>query len=773
MRLQAVARHAPDGDSPACRPRQDLGLHELIAATLRPEFDREVIVPAVGQPIIGTEPCQVAGCERGTYMNQFCRPHNTRWVRAGRPSREQWAASTDPTSLGNRPMRGCDVEGCRRGSAANGLCGRHDAAYRAAGRPERAGWLQLPHRLPPVDVADCPLPDCDLQAESRITPLCREHTIRWRRAGKPPVEAFVTDCLVRSCELFDLRGLTPTMRREVQYGLQCRVDEGRIKTVPLRMRPLISYLVETQIGSLRDRTAQQWRDELTAAHSIGFVNGPLSFIRFTLDSLEDLQHGVGWESEYPRDVWRLRRLGFQDGTLAHLRFDTIDPPWLRELAKRWLRWRLSTGLSLNQAGKDVLGLRRFAEFLTSTGVTLASPAGLDRELIERYLAWLAITRPVAKGRGGEISSLNGFLRAVQQHRWADELPATATIYAEDYPRQPEAAARALSGYVMGQLEDEHNLARFDEPRFRLLTEILQRAALRVGDARRLQIDCLQRDEHGAHYLLYRNHKMRRQAYVPIDDKLAAAIAVQQQTVRSRWPDGPVLFPMVYRNPDGTRAISRSAYAAKLKKWLLDCDIRNESGARVRPTPHQFRHTYATDLLNNDTPQWVVKKLLDHDSDTMVAHYARLNQQTVRRHWEAAMKVGISGREVTDDTAGPLADAVWLKNSLSRAKMALPNGYCTLPLQQSCEYANACLTCPMFLTTGEFLPEHRRQLTETRQLLERAEQHGQQRVVQMNRKVETNLLAIITTLESSESHRACACDGHGCGCRTESSDEHAS
>lgn len=219
--------------------------------------------------------------------------------------------------------------------------------------------------------------------------------------------------------------------------------------------------------------------------------------------------------------------------------------------------------------------------------------------------------------------------------------------------------------------------------------------------------------------------------------------------------------MIYANPDGQRPISRAAYAAQLKKWLLSCDIRDEAGRLAQPTPHQFRHTYATVLMNNDVPQYVVQKLLDHDSATMTARYGRLSQQTIRRHWEGARKASISG-EVTVDTSGPLADAVWLKNSLSRAKMALPNGYCTLPLQQTCEYANACLTCPMFLTTVEFLPEHRRQLTETRRLLEHAEQHDQQRVLQMNRIVERNLLTIIDTLEGPACCSGCGAT-KGCAC----------
>lgn len=765
MKLHAVARHAPAEDAPITRPRRDEDLHDLIADALRPEFDLDVIIPAVGVPIIGAAPCQVPDCVRGTYMNSLCRGHNTRWVRAGRPPREAWAHGTESAALGHRPMTGCDVPGCRRGAAEGHLCGRHAIAYRRAGRPvDRNAWLALPHTLPDASVADCALPGCGLQAEHNSRPLCRAHTLRWYGAGRPSIEDFQIDVLVCSHQSFDLRALTATMRREIQYGLQCRVDQGRIKTVPLRMRPLIIFLGRVDAVSLREHSPARWEQLLTASTSVGFTKGPMSFIRFTLDSLEDLQHGVGWDSEYPRDVWRLRRLGYQDATLAHLRFDTIDPPWLRDLAKRWLRWRLSTGLSITQAGKDVLGLRRFAAFLADTHTACPTPAALDRELIERYLAWLALTRPIAKGRSGEIGSLAGLLRATQQHRWLDDVPATAVVFAEDYPRQPEAPSRALSGYVMSQLESEANLARFAETRFRLLTELLQRAGLRVGDARRLKITCLRRDEHGAAYLAYRNHKMRRDAVVPIDDALAAAISIQQQAVRYRWPDAPVLFPMIYANPDGTRPISRAAYAAQLNRWLAECDVRDESGALVTVTPHQFRHTYATALINLDVPQHVVKKLLDHDSDTMTAHYARLNQQTVRRHWEAARKVSISG-EITIETVGPLADAVWLKNSLSRAKMALPNGYCTLPLQQTCEYANACLTCPMFLTTAEFLPQHRQQLTETRVLLNHAERHDQQRLLQMNRTVERNLLTIINTLE-----RPGCCsqaDGTtGCGCRSE-------
>jgi hypothetical protein len=66
------------------------------------------------------------------------------------------------------------------------------------------------------------------------------------------------------------------------------------------------------------------------------------------------------------------------------------------------------------------------------------------------------------------------------------------------------------------------------------------------------------------------------------------------------------------------------------------------------------------LINRDVPQEVVRKILDHDSPEMTAHYARLHDTTVREHWERAHKVNTQGETVTLDPNGPLAQAVWAK-----------------------------------------------------------------------------------------------------------------
>ncbi|HYB19119.1 MAG TPA: hypothetical protein VEF71_27135 [Streptosporangiaceae bacterium] len=142
---------------------------------------------------------------------------------------------------------------------------------------------------------------------------------------------------------------------------------------------------------------------------------------------------------------------------------------------------------------------------------------------------------------------------------------------------------------------------------------------------------------------------------------------------------------------------------------------------------------------------------------MTAHYARLSDKTVREHWEKARKVGAAGQPVQISPDGPLGDAAWAKHRLSRATQALPNGYCQLPLAKTCPHANSCLTCPMFVTTAEFLPQHRARRQATLQLITTADAAGHARLAEMNKQVATNLDKIITALEADGEEQEAAAD----------------
>jgi hypothetical protein len=235
--------------------------------------------------------------------------------------------------------------------------------------------------------------------------------------------------------------------------------------------------------------------------------------------------------------------------------------------------------------------------------------------------------------------------------------------------------------------------------------------------------------------------------VPIDEELHNRFGEQQRRTLDRWPAGtPGLFPRPTSNLDGQAPTSSSTYRLALYRWLARCDIRDEHSRPIHFTPHQWRHTLGTRMINRDVPQEVVRRILDHDSSQMTGHYARLSDTTIRRHWEKARKINASGHAVTLDPGGPLAEAAWAKQRISRATQALPNGYCGLPLVKQCPHANACLTCPMFITTAEFLPQHRAHPQQVLQIIYKDPASGQTRLTEMNQQVASNLAKIITALE---------------------------
>ena len=91
-------------------------------AVVRPEFRLDVLLPAVGDPILGTPGCAVPGCVHSSRYAALCLAHLGRWKRAGRPDRSAWAATADPTVMGHRALQSCLVAECGFGQHRYRLC---------------------------------------------------------------------------------------------------------------------------------------------------------------------------------------------------------------------------------------------------------------------------------------------------------------------------------------------------------------------------------------------------------------------------------------------------------------------------------------------------------------------------------------------------------------------------------------------------------------------------------------------------------------------------
>jgi Phage integrase family len=171
-------------------PRRPVLLEQLLGV-VRPEFRAEVLVFAADDPVFGGGACRVASCGRAARSQNMCQGHHLRWVDAGRPDPEVFAATTDHRWRRQRPNAACRVTGCGYGTARGGMCQLHGQRWDRAGRPELHGWLADPPTIktPPPGVV-CAVGRCDLWPQAAL-PLCHAHANTWKVNGRPAMDVFV------------------------------------------------------------------------------------------------------------------------------------------------------------------------------------------------------------------------------------------------------------------------------------------------------------------------------------------------------------------------------------------------------------------------------------------------------------------------------------------------------------------------------------------------------------------------------------------------------
>lgn len=126
---------------------------------------------------------------------------------------------------------------------------------------------------------------------------------------------------------------------------------------------------------------------------------------------------------------------------------------------------------------------------------------VDRPVLEAFIAWVNRQRnerrrgvnpgqPIgASSRVRILSTVSMFLEAWRRDVWEPELPGSARIYADEYPRTPGLKANFIDEFLMAQIESEANLALLD-PETRAVVLICRDEGLRIGEALTLKVDCL-------------------------------------------------------------------------------------------------------------------------------------------------------------------------------------------------------------------------------------------------------------------------------------------
>ena len=481
-----------------------------------------------------------------------------------------------------------------------------------------------------------------------------------------------------------------------------------------------------------------------------------------LEAIDGGRAPDGWERLWASDRWPLRELPHSDlhSTVraGSVLFSGIPQPWLKEAAKRWTRARLLRGGAPTTMHNYVQHVSTFGVWLADRAPAVSSPAQVTRAVLEDWLLAVRSSGLAPASQAARVTAVRLFL----DEQWDDGLaglPRTAVIHAGEVPHnRSRRLPRGIEALVFDQFIDPANLAVLPCEQHRTVILLLAFTGLRVSSVVTLPRDALQIGSDNHPYLRYVNVKLRREAVIPIGPTLVEQLHRQEDSLIAVYgPDGTgFLLPSP---PEGMQGPSRGGghhitplTARRIVKHnVRKAEIRDSRGQlAVRVHPHRFRHHLGSSMVNEGVPLSVIQRVLDHASIEMTARYAHLDDATVKREMLSFHeRVDIRGERIALPVDGPLEQAAWMKERIARAKQALPNGYCGLPLVQSCPHPNACLSCENFLTDSSFRHIHQQQFSHTQTLLERAKQNENVRLVELLEGDERSLRRILDGLDALE------------------------
>ncbi|NFL34506.1 phage integrase family protein [Clostridium botulinum] len=276
--------------------------------------------------------------------------------------------------------------------------------------------------------------------------------------------------------------------------------------------------------------------------------------------------------------------------------------------------------------------------------------------------------------------------------------------------------------------------------------ILYCCGMRISEVCILKVGCLKKDENG-YYIVFYQQKMKKEVSNPIPENLYYLILSHQEGIIEEHGKNQIyLFPAKNKMP-----IKANTYKSKMQRIFNNLNIKNSDGTIYIFRPHEYRHTFATNLIEKDIPFTVIQKLLHHNSPEMSLVYTQLTDSRKRRKYVEFINL-IGEKSTTlfgnEEEVEKIYEVQWLKNNLK--SQALPNGYCSLPVSLGqCPYANVCLTCEHFKTTKGHLDILKKQLNRTEQLIEVLKERNMIKQLETNVKVKKNLEKLINFVEDGE------------------------
>jgi len=279
--------------------------------------------------------------------------------------------------------------------------------------------------------------------------------------------------------------------------------------------------------------------------------------------------------------------------------------------KAWLQ--LEKSLADNSIEAYLRDIDKLTQFLQATG-SLKTPDAIELKDLQRFLQWIGELGLHATSQARILSGIRSFYKYCFIEQIIKKDPTTLL----ESPKLKRSLPDVLSFDEIETIIQQIDLSRPEGGRNKAILETMYSCGLRVSELVNLRISSLYLDA-GFIRVIGKGDKER---LVPIGQSAIKYIRIYQQEIRVHVPIKPGNENILFLNRRGSKL-------SRVMIFLMLKDLVTKARITKNISPHTFRHSFATHLVEGGADLRAVQEMLGHESITTTEIYTHLDREYLR------------------------------------------------------------------------------------------------------------------------------------------------
>lgn len=275
--------------------------------------------------------------------------------------------------------------------------------------------------------------------------------------------------------------------------------------------------------------------------------------------------------------------------------------------------QLEKSLSENSVDAYIHDIEKFTQFLSLHNFE-KSPKEIELPDLDKFLQWINELGMTTASQARIISGIKAFYKYCLQEQISISNPTELL----EAPKLGKYLPDTLSFQEIEQIIASLDLSTPEGTRNKAMVETLYSCGLRVSELVNLKLSCLFFD---VGYIRVTG-KGDKERLIPIGSSAIKFIKIYLDKIR-------VHMSVIKGNEDIVFLNRRGKILSRVMVFMIVKEAARKAGITKKISPHTFRHSFATHLVEGGADLRAVQEMLGHESITTTEIYTHLDREYLR------------------------------------------------------------------------------------------------------------------------------------------------